>query len=220
MARKTRQRIAVIGLGRFGSALAREMASMGGDVLGIDTDEHIVQSLASDLTFVVAADSTSEKAMRQLGVHEMDAVIIGIGTYLEASILTATLMLELNVPSVWAKATSADHGRILERLGVHHVVYPEYDMGRRVAHLVQTHMQDFVELDEGFAFAKIPAPTVFEGRTAAQIHPRDVYGIAIVAVRRASGNYEQVLRDTVLHGGDILVVVGENRRLQEFALLD
>jgi trk system potassium uptake protein TrkA len=134
--------VVVIGLGRFGTALALELMAAGTEVLGIDDDEDIVQSLNGRLTQVVRADSTKEEALRQLGVHEFDRAVVAIGTDIEASILTGSLLVNFRVPHVWAKAISEPHGRILDQIGIHHVVYPEHDMGRRVAHLVRGAMLD------------------------------------------------------------------------------
>ena len=129
--------VVVVGLGRFGKSLALELVHQGTEVLGVDGDPRVVQSLAGRLTHVVEADATNEEAMRQLGVHELGRAVVGVGTDLEASILAASVVLNLGVPEVWAKAISLAHARILTQIGVHHVVRPEHDMGKRVAHLVQ-----------------------------------------------------------------------------------
>ena len=111
--------VAIIGLGRFGSALATELVNSGHQVLGIDSDERIVQHLAPTLTHVVSADTTDEENLRELGIAEMDSAVVAIGADLEASILTASLLLQLGVKQVWAKANSTAHGKILRQLGVH-----------------------------------------------------------------------------------------------------
>ena len=129
--------VAVIGLGRFGGALATELVRSGTEVLGIDTDEDVVQSLNGVLTHVVRADSTKEVALEQLGVTQFDRVVVGIGSDIQASILTTSLLKRMGVRSIWAKAISEQHGLILEQLGIEHVIFPEADMGRRVAHLVR-----------------------------------------------------------------------------------
>ncbi|MFM1950966.1 MAG: hypothetical protein RL418_653, partial [Actinomycetota bacterium] len=135
--------VAIIGLGRFGSALATELVQSGHQVLGIDTDERIVQNLAPVLTHVVTADTTDEDNLRELGIADMDSAVVAIGADLESSILTASLLLQLGVKQVWAKANSASHGRILTQIGVHHVIFPEYEMGRRVAHQVSGESLDY-----------------------------------------------------------------------------
>jgi trk system potassium uptake protein len=137
--------VVVIGLGRFGGSLARELAEHGSEVLGIDSDPRIVQQYADDLTH------TDEQALRQLGVPDYQHAVVGIGTDLESSILTTSLLVDFGIPQIWAKATSRQHGRILERMGAHHVVLPEHDMGERVAHLATGRMLDYIEFEDDYA---------------------------------------------------------------------
>jgi TrkA-N domain len=118
------------------------------EVLAVDADQRIVESLAGRLTQVVSADTTSEEALRQLSVHEFYWVVIAVGTHLEASILTATVCLGFETPEIWAKAISEPHAKILSLLGVHHIVRPEHDMGNWVAHLVAGRMMDYMEFDD------------------------------------------------------------------------
>ena len=127
--------VLVIGLGRFGTAVAETLMKLGHQVLGVDADPGNVQRTAARLTHAVEADATDEEVMRQLGAGEFGRAVVGIGTDLEASILSASVLAALEVPDIWAKAITVPHGRILERVGAHHVVFPEHDMGRRVAHL-------------------------------------------------------------------------------------
>jgi Trk K+ transport system NAD-binding subunit len=155
--------VVVIGLGRFGSSLACELIANDAEVLGIDADGDIVQEMSTQLTHCVRADSTNEDAMRQLAVHEFDRAVVAIGTHLEASLLTASLLKNLGVGNIWAKAISTAHGRILEQLGISHVVYPEHDMGRRVAHLVKGRMQDFIQFETDFAMVKTEPPKFLLG---------------------------------------------------------
>ncbi|MBC7678580.1 MAG: TrkA family potassium uptake protein, partial [Pseudorhodobacter sp.] len=152
--------VVVIGLGRFGQALALELVDGETEVLGIDRDESVVQEMSTRLTHCVSADSTSEDALRQLGVQEFDRAVVAIGSHIEASLLTASLLKTLGVTDVWAKAISEPHGRILEQLGVSHVVYPEHDMGRRVAHLVRGRMLDYIAFEDDYAMAKAEPPAV------------------------------------------------------------
>ncbi|MFC7269748.1 TrkA family potassium uptake protein [Microbacterium fluvii] len=127
----------MIGLGRFGSALALELAESGVEVLGIDSDDEIVQAHNGLLAQVVRADSTKEETLRQLAVHEFDSVVVAIGDDLQASILTCSVVRGFAHPEIWAKAISAQHGRILEQLGVDHIVYPEQEVGRRIAQIMR-----------------------------------------------------------------------------------
>lgn len=218
MAKEFNNGVVVIGLGRFGQSLALELMDSGEDVLGIDGDAKIVQSMAGRLTHVVQADTTDEAAMRQLGVGEFSRAVVGIGTDLEASILSASVVLHLGVRDVWAKAISAAHKRILTQIGVHHVVRPEHDMGSRVAHLVRgKKMIDYVEFDEDYAFAKTnPVPEML-GRSLGGYGVRQLFGITVVAVKPAGGRFEYATPDTVLHEGDQVVVSGPAEAVEKFA---
>jgi trk system potassium uptake protein len=186
--------IAVIGLGRFGTALALELVKTGREVLGIDSDERLVQANAESLTHVVQADSTDEAALRELGVQDFDSAVVAIGSDLEASILTASLLLQLGVPEVWAKATSVSHGRILQQLGVHHVIFPEMDMGKRVAHM----------------------PESFNGKTLADMKFRSNHGVTVVATRKEGESYTPSFPETVLHTGDVMIVSGRTSKVEDF----
>lgn len=124
---------AVIGLGRFGSAVARQLEASGVEVLGIDNDPDLVTQLADHLTFVARADSTSVDALKQLAIPDFDRVVLGIGSNLEASILTASHLVDFGIPTLWVKALSSEHARILRQIGVVHIVEPELEVGRRLA---------------------------------------------------------------------------------------
>ncbi|HEX8768262.1 MAG TPA: TrkA family potassium uptake protein [Jatrophihabitans sp.] len=211
--------VAVIGLGRFGTALALELMAAGTEVLGIDGDEDIVQSLNGQLTQVVRADSTKEEALRQLGVHEFDRAVVGIGTDIEASILTGSLLVNFKVPHVWAKAISEPHGRILDQIGVHHVVYPEHDMGRRVAHLVRGAMLDYIQFEDDFAMVKTVPPAELVGKRLGDTGMRARHGVTIVAVHRTGEGFTYATADTVLEEGDTIIVSGRTAAAERFAQL-
>lgn len=211
--------VVVIGLGRFGSALAEELIANHIEVLGIDDDEDIVQSLNGQLTQVVRADSTKEEALRQLGVHEFDRAVVGIGSDIEASLLTASLLLGFDIPHVWAKAISMPHGRILERLGVHHVIYPEFEMGRRVAHLVAGSMLDYIQFEDDFAMVKTVAPAEIVGRRLGDTGIRGKYGITIVAVHRPGEGFNYATADTVVESSDTILVSGRTADAERFSQL-
>lgn len=211
--------VAVIGLGRFGSSLALELMASGTEVLGIDGSEEVVQDHNARLTQVVRADATKEEVLRQLAVDEFDRVVLAIGTDIKASILVASLLLQLNVPVIWAKAVDEQHGRILEQLGVHHVIYPEKDMGRRVAHLVRGAASDYLEIDRGYAIVKTAAPAEVQGVPLGETDLRRRHGVTIAAFRGASNQWANADADTVLHEGDVVLVVGPTRRVESFAQL-
>lgn len=211
--------VAVIGLGRFGGALALELEAAGTEVLGIDASAERVQSFNGLLTHVVRADSTSEEALRQLAVHELGVVVVAIGTDLEASILTASRLLKFAGPVIWAKAISEPHGEILNQLGVHHVVRPEHDMGRRVAHLVQGGIRDYVELDEDFVLVRTRAPQ------AAQDRPLDVldldakYNVTVVAAKPLGDRWQPTRPHTILREDDEILIEGSPSAAEAFSRL-
>jgi trk system potassium uptake protein TrkA len=211
--------VAVIGLGRFGSSLALELVRGGHQVLGIDNDDKIVQSLAGELTHVVTADTTDEETLKELGLADLDVAVVAIGADLEASILTTSLLLQIGVKQLWVKANSTAHGRILEQIGAHHVIFPEYEMGRRVAHMVTGESLDYVQIDEDFVMVKSICPESFDGQTLAELKIRSNYEVTVVAVNSGDGVYAPAFPETKLSAGDLLVVAGRKQPLDEFVQL-
>ena len=208
--------VIVIGMGRFGSSLARELTRTGHEVLGVDTDERLVQQMSHELTHTVKADTTDEAVLSELGIGEFDAAVVAIGADIEASILTTSLLLQLGVPNVWAKANSQSHGRILEQLGAHHVVFPEYEMGKRVAHMVSGESLDYVPIDNDFVMVKALVPESFNDQTLADLKIRSNYGVTVVAITKGDGEYKPAFPDTVLHAGDQIIVAGQVEPLDKF----
>lgn len=209
--------IAVIGLGRFGGAVAESLLRLGHDVLGIDESGALVQQWSDRLTHVVQADATNGDTLRSLGVHEFSHAIVGIGTDIEASVLTVLALSELGVPDIWAKALGDKHGRILERTGAHHVIYPEAAMGERVAHLVTGKMMDFIEFDDGYAIVKTRAPREAIGRSLAECAWRSRHGVTVVGVKRPRAEFEPALPETRIREGDLLIVAGATEKVEAFA---
>jgi trk system potassium uptake protein TrkA len=212
--------VLVVGLGRFGTALATTLMDLGHEVLGVDVDAENVQRNADVLTHVVEADATDEDVMQQLGAGEFGRAVVGIGTDLEASILTTSLLVDLQVPDIWAKAITVAHGRILGRVGAHHVVFPEHDMGRRVAHLVTGRMLEFVPLDEGFALVELKPPKQVVGRSLGDAQVRSRHGVTVVCIKPEGGSFTYATQETVPGPDDVLVVAGETDRVEGFAQLD
>jgi trk system potassium uptake protein TrkA len=218
LAKATREFV-VIGLGRFGGGLAATLVGMGHEVLGIDSDPRIVQDLSGVLTHVIEADSTSEEAMRQLGVTEFSTAVVAIGTDLEASILTTGVLVDLGVEKIVAKAVTEPHGRILTRIGAHKVVFPERDMGIRVGHSLAGSILDYFELDPGFALVESTAPQELVGKTLADAEVRRRYGVTVVCIKPTGGSFTYATPETVVQEGDVLVVAGEKRRAESFGEL-
>ncbi|WP_406319323.1 TrkA family potassium uptake protein [Streptosporangium sp. NBC_01639] len=211
--------VVVIGLGRFGSSLALELARRGTEVLAIDSRPKIVQSMAGRLTHVVTADSTDLEALRQLGVPDFYRAVVAIGTDLEASILTTSLLVELEVDDIWAKAVSREHGRILQRVGAHHVILPEHDMGERVAHLLNGRMFDYMEVDENYALVKTRPPREYIGIPLGESNLRRKYGVTVVCVKGQDEEFTYAGAETVLAYGDVIVIAGKIDQVERFAEL-
>lgn len=212
--------VVVLGLGRFGSAIAQELVRTGTEVLGVDLEEDLVQAHNGILTHVVQADSTNAAAMRQIAVPEFDRAVVGIGTNIEASLLTASLLVEFGVKSIWAKAISDPHARILTQLGVHNVVAPEKDMGTRVAHLVRGAMLDFVEFEDDFAMVKMRTPTFTFGLKLGEAGIRREYGVTVIAIRKDTEEWTYTSAETLLEKDDRIIVAGPTRKTEKFALLE
>ncbi|MFG2191699.1 potassium channel family protein [Streptomyces sp. NPDC048639] len=217
--RSAEARVAVVGLGRFGSSLALELMRRGWDVLGIDADPRRVQKLSDDLTHAAAADCTDPEALVQLGVAEFATVVVGIGTDLESSILITSNLADAGVPAIWSRASSRQHGEILRRVGAHHVVLPEHEMGERVAHLVTGRMLDFIEFDDDYALAKAIAPAVLDGVTLGESRVRSRYGVTVVGIKRPGADFTYATAETIVHSGDVVIVTGQTRAVESFAEL-
>jgi trk system potassium uptake protein TrkA len=207
----------VIGLGRFGGALAETLVALGHEVLGVDVSDKLVQSYADELTHVVQCDTTDPEAMAQIGAADFGTAVVAIGTEMEASILTTALLSDLGVRRIVAKAITAPHGKILERVGAHRVVFPERDMGIRVGHTMTGRALDYFQLDPGFALVEATAPREIVGKTLAGAEVRRRYGITVVCIKPAGGSFTYATPDTVVQEDDVLVVAGETARAEAFA---
>lgn len=209
--------VLVVGLGRFGSALAEDLQRLGHDVLAVDATASLVQEWSDRLTHVVQADATNEAAMRQLGAANFDVAVVAIGTGIEASLLSTGVLIDLGVGEIWAKAITAAHGRILERIGAGHVVYPERDTGKRVAHLISGRLMDYIEFDDGFAIVKMRPPREAYGRTLGDSALRSKYGVTVVGVKRPGEDFTYARPETLVHPDDVLIVSGPSDVVEKFA---
>ncbi len=218
MAKLRGEGVVVIGLGRFGGQVAASLTRLGYEVLGIDENPQLVQRWSEHLTRVVQADATDDEALRQLGVGDLPRAVVGIGTDIEASVLTVLALDDLGVPEIWAKASSAKHGKILSSVGADHVIYPEAAMGDRVAHLISGRMLDLIEFDDGYAVAKVRAPQKMIGRTLAESALRSRYGLTVVAVKMAGDDFTFAGPDTVVAPGALLIVAGRTEDVQRFSV--
>ena len=211
--------VIIIGLGRFGVSVARSLVAMGQEVMAGDLDEARVQRYADEFTHVVQADSTDRDALEQLGIETFDKAVIGISNNVESSVMTALALVDYGIPDIWAKASTKTQGRILERLGVHHVVYPERAMGEQVAHMIVGGMTQYLEFDDDFAIARTMAHHDQWGKTFAETGVRAKYGVTIVGVKRIGEDFIYARPETMVQPQDELVVSGPTKNVEHFCAL-
>jgi trk system potassium uptake protein TrkA len=215
-----RGEIVVIGLGRFGSAMASTLIEMGHEVLGIDADASRVQQHAGMLTHVVQADTTSETTLRQLGVGDAVTAVVAIGSDIEASVLTTGALVDLGVPNIWAKALTEPHGRILQRVGAHHVVFPEAEMGSRVARLVTGSLIEYFALDDDFVLVEMRVPRRLAGARLGDTDLRAKYKVTVVCIKPEGQAFTYAESATMLGGHDLIVVAGHRGDIERFAAVE
>ena len=209
--------VLVIGLGRFGSAVAAQLRLQNKEVLAIEKDPELVQKWSGVLTHVVSADATDIDTLHQLGADDFGSAVVGVGTSVEASVLITANLVDIGVERIWAKAITPAHGKILERIGAHHVVYPEADAGRRAAHLVSGRLLDYIEFDDDFAIAKMRPPKETHGFTLAEADIRSKYGVSVVGIKSPGEDFTYADATTRIHSRDILIVSGQVDLIERFA---
>ena len=217
-----RQLFGVIGLGRFGSAMAMTLTELGHDVIGVDAAESRVQQLADVITHSLQIEATDEKALRAAGIQDVDVAVVSIGENIESSLLVVMQLRELGVLTIVAKAVTPLHGRILEKLGVSRVIFPEREMAIRIAQvLVMPNVIDYIELSRDFSIVEIPAPEAFVGRTLKQLELRPRLGLTLIAIKRQSDGTDAIATniapaaDETIQAGDVLALLGSNERLNQ-----
>ena len=213
----------VIGLGRFGASVARTLSAMGYSVLGVDISEARTHALVNEVDKVVQADATDEEALRALGIRNFDVVVVSIGD-LEPSILVTVMAKEMGARCVIAKARSDLHGRVLSKIGADRVVYPERDMGVRVAHnLAATNILDYIELSPDYSIMELTAGPYLAGKTLRQLDLRHKFGVNVVVIKNREQCNLSPRADDRIEIGDVLVIIGSNeglRRLEKLQAID
>ncbi|MCD1259767.1 TrkA family potassium uptake protein [Paenibacillus athensensis] len=208
---------AVIGLGRFGSSLSKELIKLGHEVLGIDRDEEKVDEMSAVLTHTVVADSTDEEVLKSLGIRNFDCAVVAIGDDIQASILTAILLKDLGVKQVVAKALSELHGKVLTKIGADRVIFPERDMGIRVAHQLNSpNLLDYIELSKDYTIAELSVPRRLCGKSIKDLDPRAKYGCSVVAINKQSGVIIAPMATDVVNEKDVMVIIGTNDQIEQF----
>jgi len=208
----------VLGLGRFGSAVATTLVELGHEVLGVDNDEERVDDLKDKITQAVQADITEERVLKELGVKNFDAAIVSIGTDLEASILVTMMLKEMGLKYIIAKAQNNLHAKVLKKIGVDKVVFPERDMGARIAQrLITPNIKDYVELEPDYNIMEIEALPEFIDNSLSELNLRNKYGINVLAIKRGNSfNISPQAKD-VIKKDDFLIVIGETKIITKLA---
>ena len=212
-----RKQFVVIGLGRFGTSVAKTLTSLGHEVLALDKNEHTIHDIMNDVTQAVQADAREEETLRALGVRNLDAAVVAIGDDLEANILITLMLKEMGIPYVVAKAQTILHGKVLEKIGADKIVYPEKDMGIRLANnLIRTNVMDFIELSLDYSVFEIIASSKFVNKSIGELNLRAVYKINVVAIKRGIDQiYIAPGANAVIEEKDILVIVCNKKALSK-----
>ncbi|HEX7460584.1 MAG TPA: TrkA family potassium uptake protein [Dermatophilaceae bacterium] len=200
--------VLVIGLGRFGAEAALELRRLGHKVVAIEKDPLLAERFSSQLDRVILGDSCEPQVIEACRASTFKLAVIGIDSSIEASVLTAGNLIDAGISSIWAKALSIEHARILERIGVHHIVRPESDAGRRVAHLLNGKLEDYIAFDDGFAIVKMPPPRETIGFTLAQSQIRTKYGVTVVGLKAPGEDFTHAVPDTKVTAQHTLIVSG------------
>jgi trk system potassium uptake protein TrkA len=207
-----RRQVAILGLGRFGQTVARELTRLGHDVLALDSNERLVQAVADDVTHAVQTDFTDEEALTALGLGNYDTAVVAVSTNLESSILATVLLQRVGVRRIVAKAANELHGSILERLGVNRVVYPEREIGLRVAHsFAAPGVSDYLNVAPGYGFARVTVPASLVGKAVGAL---ELQTLSPVALQRAGRVTLNPSASEVLREGDELIVAGPDGDLE------
>mgnify|MGYP003558833537 FL=1 len=209
----------MIGLGRFGAATAGQLDRLDREVLVVDTDATLVQKWADRVTHAVQADARSIDALRQVGAEEFQIAVVAVGSSIEASVLVAANLVDLGIPQIWAKAISQSHGKILERIGVNHVIYPEREAGARVAHLVSGNMLDFIQFDDDFVLVKMYPPRSIRGLTLEASGVRTRHRVTVVGVKTPGEDFTYATPTTVVSAHDLIIVSGKSSAVERFATI-
>jgi len=222
-------KFAVIGLGTFGSSIARALAERGAEVLAIDNDESHIENIKEDVAFCVVMDSTDRRALSVQNIQDFDAVIVAIGENFEALLLTAVKCMELGVKKVIARANNAQQRLILEKMGVHEILSPELEVGRIVAErLLNPSLVSFIELPDGYEIAELKTPPNIANRTLADINLRNKYKLNLITLKRM---FEKTINgaevtethilgvpasETVILPTDTIIVFGTIKDIERF----
>ena len=215
------KQFAVIGIGRFGESLIKELSRMGFEVLAIDVDEEKVNDAIGIATHAVQADAMDEGTLNALGIRNFDTVIVAIGNNVQANILTTIILKEIGVKKVVAKAQNALHGKVLEKIGTDVVIYPERDMAIKLARsLVSHNFLEQINLSPDFGIIELFTPRIFRNKSLAEVGLRKNMGVTVLAIRRGNDIIVAPLPEEHMYEGDILVALGRNDGLEQLSNME
>jgi trk system potassium uptake protein TrkA len=213
-----KKQVVVIGLGRFGSGVARSLYNLGHDVLAMDVNEDRVQSMMGQVTYPVSGNATNETVLKELGVPDYDAAVVAVGSDIPGSVMACVLLKTMDIPYIVARATNELHGITLERIGVDKVIHPESEMGVRLAHnLFNPNLQEYLEMAPNFGLSRMKVPPQFVDKSLKELgfsSPRDKYGLAVLAIRRGKDVTLNPDIDDRLRSGDMLILAGRDELLE------
>lgn len=205
-------------MGRFGISLAMKLVEAGQDVLAIDNSEDRIQEVEHYFTHAVVADASDEKALTSLGIRNFDSVIVAIGSDIQASILTAMLLAHLGVENIIAKAINERHGQVLEKIGVKWIVYPEKDMGERVANqILSPNVLNYIEISKQHSIEEVKLPESMVGKNLKELNLRAKYNVNVIAIERSGDVIVSMNPDEALQKGDFLIIIGNRKDLAKFS---
>lgn len=212
-----KKEFAVIGLGRFGGSICEELSMEGMKVLAIDCDELKVNEFKNIASHAVIADSTEEKSLTELGVKNVDHVIVAIGDDIQASILTTVILVDMDVKKITVKAQNDYHEKILKKIGADHIVHPERDMGKRLAHsLISSNVLDYLELSEDYSMVEVWAGRKMLGKSLIELNIRAKFGCNVVAIRQEKEMNVSPMAEYKIQDGDVLIVIGADEDISRF----
>ncbi len=206
----------VLGAGRFGSSVAMKLMDLGQEVMVVDNNEDTIQALADKVTYAVQADVTDENAIPALGIRNFDTAVVTIGSNIQASILATLMVKELGIRQIVAKAQTEMHAKVLYKIGADRVVFPEREMGIRVAkNLTSSNVMDFIELAPEYSVVEIAPLFEWIGKSIIELDLRGKYGLNVMAIRKGADINISVMPQDVIESGDVLVVIGHNEDLKK-----
>lgn len=212
-----KKQVVVIGLGRFGSSVCQELYKMGHEVLAIDSNMDRVDANRDHSSHAVFANATDESELKALGVRNFDNAIVAIGDDLQASVLCTLMLKEIGVSKVWVKARDLQHQKILEKVGADRVIQPEYEMGVRVAHHMDSEkIIDYIDLSKDYSIQELTASGKIANRTLAKLRLRERYQIIILAIKRGEDVNIAPVPDDEVQENDVLIVMGHRNNLKRF----